>query len=75
MSHDPHDLELAILADISIPAGYTVDRTNLEPLVLQNSLDGSIFTTGGQLGLKDNTKGAIPNDLALGVLHVSGLAC
>lgn len=47
----------------------------LEAFVLQNSLDGGVFTAGRQLGLEDNTKGAIANDLALRVLHLFCLSC
>lgn len=43
---------------------------HLESFVLKNSLDGSIFPAGRQFGLKDDAKGAIANDLALGVLHL-----
>lgn len=49
--------------------------THLEPLVLQDTLDGSIFSRGRKLGLKDNTKGAIADNLALGVLQVPRLPC
>ncbi len=48
--------------------------TYFESLVLQNSLDGGIFAARRQLGLEDNTKRAIPDYLALGVLHVFGFA-
>lgn len=46
----------------------------LEPLVLQDSLDSSIFTTGRQFGLEHNPKGAIADNFTLGVLHVLRLA-
>lgn len=39
----------------------------LEPLVLQDSLDGSVLAAGGHLGLKHDTEGSIADDLALGV--------
>lgn len=43
---------------------------DLETLVLQNALDGGIFTAGRQLGLEDDTERAIADDLALRVLHL-----
>lgn len=47
----------------------------LEALVLQDTLDRSIFSTRRQLGLKDNTKGTISDDFALRVLHFLCFAC
>lgn len=44
-------------------------ETNLEPLVLQYSLDSSILTTGWHFCLEHNAEGAISNNFALGVLH------
>lgn len=49
-------------------------RAHLESLVLQDSLDGSIFTAWRQLGLEDDAKGAIANNLALSVGQISVLA-
>lgn len=49
-------------------------KTYLEALVLQHALDGGVFARRRQLGLEDNTKGAIADNLALGVLHLLGLA-
>jgi hypothetical protein len=46
----------------------------LESLVLQHPLDGRIFTIGRDLGLKDDAKGAIAYNLALGILHLARLA-
>lgn len=46
----------------------------LEALVLKNTLDSCILSVRSQLGLENDTKRAIPYDLALGVLHFSGLA-
>jgi hypothetical protein len=43
---------------------------DLETLVLEHTLDGSIFAAGGQLGLEDNTEGTVADNLALGVLHL-----
>lgn len=43
---------------------------DLEALVLEHTLDGSIFTTGRELGLEDDTKGTVADDFALGVLHL-----
>lgn len=48
--------------------------TNLEPLVLQHTLDGRIFARRRKLRLEDDTKGAIADDLALGILQISCLA-
>lgn len=45
-------------------------NTHLEALVLENSFDGGILTTRRQLGLEDDTKGAVANDLALRVGEV-----
>lgn len=44
--------------------------TNLETLVLKDSLDGRVFAAGRELGLKDNAEGPVADDLALGVLHL-----
>lgn len=46
----------------------------LEALVLQHTLDGSVLTRGRQLRLEHNTEGAVADDLALRVLHISRLA-
>ena len=46
----------------------------LESFVLQYTLDSSILAIGGDLGLEDDAEGAISNNLALGVLHLSSLA-
>jgi hypothetical protein len=42
----------------------------LEPLVLEDSLDGSILSRWRQLGLENNAEGAISDNLALRVLQV-----
>jgi hypothetical protein len=47
---------------------------DLESLVLQHALDGGIFAAGRELSLEDDAKGAISNNLALGVRNVSCLA-
>lgn len=57
--------------------GKATRNTHLEALVLKNSLDGGILTTGRQLGLEDDTKGAVADNLALRigeVLVVAGQA-
>lgn len=49
--------------------------TYLETLVLQNPFDGRVFTTGHHLGLEDDTKRPISDNLTLCVgdlLHLSG---
>lgn len=48
--------------------------THLESLVLEHPLDGGILARGMQLRLKDDTERPISDDLALRVLHLSGLA-
>jgi hypothetical protein len=45
-------------------------KTHLEALVLENPLDGRIFTTRRQLRLEDDTKGAVADNLALRVGEV-----
>lgn len=47
---------------------------HLERLVVADTLDGRIFTRGRELGLKDHSKVAIADDLALSTLHLFGLA-
>lgn len=49
-------------------------KSYLETFVLEDSLDGSIFTGWRKLGLKDNAERAISNNLALSVLQISSLA-
>lgn len=46
----------------------------LEPLILEDSLDGSIFPARSHLGLKHNTEGAIAHNLALSVGDLLGFA-
>lgn len=77
MTHDAHDLQLAILLKTS--AGGTnamgMTRADLETLVLKNALDGSIFARRRELGLEDNSKRTVAHNLALGILHLLGLTC
>lgn len=47
---------------------------HLEPLVLQNPLDGRILIGRRQLGLEDNAERTVANNLALGILQLPGLA-
>lgn len=54
MSDNAHDLEFTVL----------------ESLVLQDALDGSIFSRRRQLRLEDDTKRAVSNDFTLRVLQV-----
>lgn len=49
-------------------------RAYLEAFILENAFDGCVFTSWRQLGLKDDTEGAIAHDLALCVLHVTSLS-
>jgi hypothetical protein len=44
---------------------------NLEPFVLQYSLDRSVLATRRQFCLEDHAKGAISDNLALSVLHLA----
>lgn len=44
---------------------------DLETLVLQHLLDRYLFTGGDELGLVDDTKGAISDDLVVGVGDIS----
>ena len=44
--------------------------THLEALVLQDTLDGRIFTTGRQLRLEDYAERAVADNLALRVCEV-----
>ena len=46
----------------------------LESLVLQHSLDGCILSAWRELGLEDNAKRAVADDLALRVCKVLVLA-
>lgn len=46
----------------------------LEPLILEDSFDGSIFPARSHLGLKHDTKGAIAYNLALSVGDLLGFA-
>jgi hypothetical protein len=45
-------------------------QTDLEALVLQDPFNSGVFSTGGQLGLKDYAEGAISHNLALCVGQV-----
>ena len=47
-----------------------VAQTHLEALVLQDTLDGRIFTTGRQLRLEDYAERAVADNLALRVCEV-----
>ena len=53
------------------------EAADLEPLVLQDLLDGNVLLVlggGEELGLEDDTKGAVANDLAVGVGKLPCLA-
>jgi hypothetical protein len=72
MPNDAHNLQFTVLPRVStrmVAFGAYV-QTNLEALVLQHSLDRSIFSAGRQLGLEDHTEGAISDNLALRVRQV-----
>jgi hypothetical protein len=51
-----------------------VQAAYLEALVLQHALDGRILAAGRQLGLEDDAKGAVADNLALRVGKVLVLA-
>ena len=75
MPNNSHDLKLAILYCISTALRIADRQLYLEAFVLQNSLDGCIFSIRGKLRLKDDTEGAISHDLALCILHLSCFTC
>ena len=51
------------------------DEEYLETFILQHPLDRCIFAIGSKLCLKHHTERSIAHYLALGVLHLSCLAC
>ncbi len=51
-----------------------IPKTNLETLILQNSLDRCVLAIWGKLCLEDHTKGTIAYNLALRILHFLGFA-
>ena len=57
-----------------MPCGRQWKPTYLETLVLQNSLDGRIFSAGRELGLEHNTERAVADDFALCVLQFPRLS-
>lgn len=74
MTNNAHDLQLTILysrqrRSICCILSYAY----LEPLVLQHTLDSSIFTRRRELSLENHSEGTISHDLALGVLHIASL--
>jgi hypothetical protein len=76
MSDDAHNLQFTVLPRVStyVVALGSHAQTNLEALVLEHSLDRSIFSARGELGLEDYTKGAVSDDLALRISKVLVLA-
>ena len=75
MAHNPHNLKLAILrgsVDVIYQTEASFRRSHLEPLVLENTLDGRILAIWSELGLKYNAEGSVSHDLALCVLHLFG---
>lgn len=78
MAHNSHDLQLTVLGkqgSVTTRLNVTMSRCPyLEPLVLKDSLDGSVLAARSHLGLKDNTEGAITHNLALSVGDLLGLA-
>lgn len=53
---------------------YITDHSHLESLVLEHTLDSSIFARGRELCLKYYSERAISYDLALRILHISGFS-
>lgn len=54
-----------------------VEKTHLEPLILQNFLDSnilSLFGCGNYLGLENDSKGAIADDFAMAVGYLPMIA-
>ena len=77
MPDDAHDLELSVLhntINLSTHMSREICEASLKPLILQHPLDGSILATGGQLGLEDDAKRPIANNLALSVCELSSLS-
>lgn len=70
MSDNAHNLEFAVLRGSAGAACHDGAQTHLEALVLQDTLDGRIFTTRRQLGLEDDTERAVADNLALRVCEV-----
>jgi hypothetical protein len=68
---NPHDLQFTILEASVRWHDLIAYRMYLESLVLQDTLDGSIFSAGRELGLEDDPEGAIAHNLALSVLDLS----
>jgi len=71
MTDDTHDLQLTILFQLVevrflMPAFLS---SYLEALVLKNALDRCVFSSRRELGLKDDPKRAVANNLALSILH------
>lgn len=85
MAHNPHNLKLTVLRKSErnrLAWGTGIQHLRslgsppyLEPLVLQDSLDGSVLAAGGHLSLKHDTERSIADDLALGVGDLLVLAC
>jgi hypothetical protein len=74
VSYDSHDLQFSILPSRSASRRSLAKPSYLETLVLQDSFDGSVLAAGRQLGLEDDAKRAVADDLALRIGNVSGLA-
>lgn len=76
MANNPHDLKLTILRMVSqVPTRQRRTNMYLESLVLENTLDSSVFPRGRELRLEDHAKRSVAHDLALRVLYFSLLTC
>lgn len=77
MAHNPHNLQLTILwAWSANPSTYRMlIQSYLEPLILQDSLDGRVLAARGHLGLKHHAERPVAHDLALRVRDLLGLPC
>lgn len=76
VADNAHDLEFTVLRSKSANSSRVPKAClmYLEPLILKNTLDGSVLSRWRQLGLENHTEGTISDNFALGILQVSGLA-
>lgn len=78
MTDNAHNLEFTVLSKPVSNSGSFWDRNQtmayLETLILEHALDGRILARGGKLGLEYDTERTVANNLALGILEISGFA-
>jgi hypothetical protein len=72
MANDAHNLQFTVLWQVSSWWRHSGShaQTDLEAFVLQDALDGGIFSARGELGLEDYTKGTVAHNLALCVRQI-----